>query len=515
MKTTSMLKFTIKKIHVLLTFCLAVFSANPLFASEKVMSLGGKNGWQEFSLNDGITFGKGRFGLTSVELAKNERKPNENTDLLLNFENSMSDVVSNYTVVKNDLVQIEKSVMGKYCALSRGKGSGIELKGKPGTVFGTEGNIGTFAIEFWLKPSIAENGEIIFYWSSSRTINEYILYQMIMATFENGHIEWCFKNIFDGYSNDKGEVILTSYSNIIPEKWAHHVLLFNEETGLLEYKIDGKTECLKYITSTGHEYGTIYQPVIGLPENISVCKSFTGFIDDFRILHSLPAINSNSQKETLETLAGEKYDSFKVTGGRFETQPIMTVPGAVIQKIEVEQSVPSQTEIRYYIRTGDNFFGWTDTFPAWKEISPMQNVENVTGRYFQLAADLFPDGEGKTSPSITEIKIFYYEPPLPLAPSKLKAIAGDGYVDLSWNFSLDDTAKGYYVYYGTRPGEYLGTDSTSGSSPVKVGNVNSFRISGLKNGAIYYFSVAAYSEFDERIIGNFSDEVYARPKKSK
>ena len=193
----------------------------------------------------------------------------------------------------------------------------------------------------------------------------------------------------------------------------------------------------------------------------------------------------------------------------------MTVPGAVIQKIEVEQSVPSQTEIRYYIRTGDNFFGWTDTFPAWKEISPMQNVENVTGRYFQLAADLFPDGEGKTSPSITEIKIFYYEPPLPLAPSKLKAIAGDGYVDLSWNFSLDDTAKGYYVYYGTRPGEYLGTDSTSGSSPVKVGNVNSFRISGLKNGAIYYFSVAAYSEFDERIIGNFSDEVYARPKKSK
>ena len=130
MKTTSMLKFTIKKIHVLLSFCLAVFSANLLFASEKVMSLGGKNGWQEFSLNDGITFGKGRFGLTSVELAKNERKPNENTDLLLNFENSMSDVVSNYTVVKNDLVQIEKSVMGKYCALSRGKGSGIELIGK-------------------------------------------------------------------------------------------------------------------------------------------------------------------------------------------------------------------------------------------------------------------------------------------------------------------------------------------------------------------------------------------------
>ena len=97
----------------------------------------------------------------------------------------------------------------------------------------------------------------------------------------------------------------------------------------------------------------------------------------------------------------------------------------------------------------------------------------------------------------------------------MKAQAGDGYVDLSWEYSLDDTTEGYYVYYGTRPGEYLGIDSSDGTSPIKVGNVNSFRINGLKNGAIYYFAVAAYSKMDRRIVGNFSEEVYARPRRDR
>ncbi|MCR5614025.1 LamG-like jellyroll fold domain-containing protein [Treponema sp.] len=513
-----MLKFAIKKIHVLLCFCLAFFSIN-LSAEEKILTLGGKDGWPRFSKNDSISFGKGRFGYTSVELATNSRKASDTTDMLLNFEgSSFIDSTSNYTVVRNDLIRIENSVMGHYCGLSRGRGKGIVLKGNPGSIFGTEGNPGTFAIEFWIKPSIAENGEVIFSWNSSRTVNNYVLYQLITATFVNSHVEWSFRNIFDGYTKDSGEVVLTSYAAIVPDKWSHHVLIFNEETGLLEYRINGKAEDLKYLTSTGHELGTIYQPVLGIPENISICSSFTGSIDDFRILHSLPDEKKSAtgyDVESIQSLSRVKYDSYKVTGGRFETMPTMTVPGAIIRRIETIQSVPLQTEIRYYIRTGDNFYEWNDSTPEWHEIIPGQEIENVTGRYFQLAAELYPDGDGQKSPSITEIKITYYEPPLPLAPSVVKAVAGDGYVDLSWNASLDDTTAGYYVYYGTRPGEYLGTECINGSSPIKVGNVNFVRLTGLKNGAIYYFTVAAYSKLDGRIIGNFSDEVFARPKKAK
>lgn len=513
------LKSINKTIHILLCLCLVVFASSFGFAEEKVLVLGGEKGWPSFSLKENITFGKGRFGYTSIEVAKNARKVSGNTDLLLNFEGStVRDASDNYTVIKNDMLPMENSVMGHFCGLSRGNGNGITLKGNPGTIFGTEGNPGTFAIEFWIKPSIAENGEIIFLWRSSRTINNYVMYQMIQATFVNSRINWSFRNIFDGYTKNNGEVSLTSYSTIVPDKWAHHVLMFDEETGLLEYRINGKTEDIKYLTVSGHERGTIYQPVLGIPDDITICPSFTGSIDDFRILHSLPSENKSEtlyDNESLQSLSRQKYDPYKVTGGRFETQPIYTVPGAVVEKIETLQNVPAQTEIRYYIRTGENFFDWTDTYPEWKSVVPGSEIKNVTGKYFQIAAELYPDGDGQKSPSVSEIKVTYYEPPLPLAPAKLKAQAGDGYVDLSWEYSLDDTTEGYYVYYGTRPGEYLGTDSSDGTSPIKVGNVNSFRINGLKNGAIYYFAVAAYSKMDRRIVGNFSEEVYARPRKDR
>ena len=97
------------------------------------------------------------------------------------------------------------------------------------------------------------------------------------------------------------------------------------------------------------------------------------------------------------------------------------------------------------------------------------------------------------------------EPPLP--PFYVKATAGNGSVELIWSHTIDKSTS-YYVYYGERPGEYLGRVALEGSSPVKVGIQNSIRLTGLKNGRIYYFAVA--SEYNGQI-GPLSQEVYARP----
>ena len=175
------------------------------------------------------------------------------------------------------------------------------------------------------------------------------------------------------------------------------------------------------------------------------------------------------------------------------------------------ENVPPQTEIRYYVRAGENYFGWDDNFPEWKQVKNGEEISGVSGRYFQIAAELFPDGGGRKSPSVTEIKVNYSQTPLPAPPLKLRAQAKDGGVDLSWNFSVDENAGGYFVYYGNRPGEYLGTDADQGPSPIKVQNISQFNLTGLKNGAIYYFAVSTYSNLDEHINGGLSNEVYARP----
>ena len=53
--------------------------------------------------------------------------------------------------------------------------------------------------------------------------------------------------------------------------------------------------------------------------------------------------------------------------------------------------------------------------------------------------------------------------------------------------------------------------AVEGDSPVNVGNRTSFTLSGLENGRIYYFAVAAWSAYDDRVVGKLSKEVFARP----
>jgi hypothetical protein len=164
-----------------------------------------------------------------------------------------------------------------------------------------------------------------------------------------------------------------------------------------------------------------------------------------------------------------------------------------------------------YVRSGDNFYGWTDEYPKWKPVGNGEELNDVTGLYCQVAVELFADGDGQKTPSITELTIDYTELPLPLPPFSVKAIAGNEKVTISWSYSVDDTVGGYFLYYGTRPGEYLGRVALEGESPINVGNSTSYTLTGLQNGKIYYFAIASWSKFDDKVVGNFSKEVYARP----
>ena len=497
-----------KKILVFSSFCLLVLfgmmNTVRVSAEDKLMVLGGKTGWPQLSKMDGVATGKGKYGYDCIQLDTNSRKSNERTDLLIDFESiKQEDAVGNYTVTKDDILRTTRAVMGKGAGLSRGAG-GLRLSGRKGSLFGSSGNTGSFTIEFWLSPSIAENGEIVFSWRSSRTVADYPLYQMISASFFNNHLEWNFTNVFSGYMANDGEVTLSSYRTIIPDVWCHHSISYDDETGLLEYRIDDKLEALKYITTNGKERGgSIYNPQLGVVADIDICPQYTGSIDDFRIQRSV----------TDMTNIDMQYDLYEKNGGRFVTEPILVSAGASLSKVVAVTTEPAQTAVCLYVRSGDNFFNWTDDEPTWVPVTSGKPIASVKGLYFQIAVDLFPDGGGRHTPSVTELDVYYSEVPLPLPPFTVNADSGDGEVTVSWSYSVDDTAGGYYLYYGERPGEYLGREALQGYSPVNVGNISSITLTGLKNGKIYYFAVASYSRLDNTIQGTLSKEVYARPLK--
>ncbi|MDT3428939.1 hypothetical protein J2Z22_004534, partial [Paenibacillus forsythiae] len=87
----------------------------------------------------------------------------------------------------------------------------------------------------------------------------------------------------------------------------------------------------------------------------------------------------------------------------------------------------------------------------------------------------------------------------PVSPTGLAAIAGDGQANLSWNSVTGATS--YEIYQGTSPGEY-------GESAVATvsGTTSSYTVTGLTNGATYYFAVKAVNDGGSSA---YSNEVHA------
>ena len=479
-----------------------------MFAKE--ITLGGKEGWSALQKKENITTGKGRFGYDCIQIASNSFESDEFTDLLINFENSENIIADgDYQVIKNNLKTSDQTINGKAAALSRNLG-GLSLTGNPGSFFGSEGLMGSFCIEFWLCPSIAENGECIINWESSKIENKSLVYQLLNASFDKGHLVWTLSNFFNFYISKDGntDVVLKGTSTIIPDTWSYHSLSFDAETGLLEYLVNGVTEDLMYVTSSGTEDGEVCLVVLGTPSELEICPEYTGKIDDLRVLRrpfTRPDFQSADNGGSLN------HYQYLPEGGCFVTRPIMVSNGSVLNTLTAEESLPPQTEVLYYVRSGENFYSWTDSYPEWKPVENGEKITGLTGLYFQVMVELLPDGNGKNSPSITQITLDIAELPEPLPPFVVKAEAGNGRVTLSWNYSVDDTTGGYYVYYGNRPGEYLGRIALEGESPINAGNTSSFTLTGLENGKIYYFAVAAWSALDMNVVGKLSKEVFARP----
>lgn len=470
------------------------------------IALGGKEGWSRATERLGVAEGDGRFGWKRMELSSDARSADDGTDLLVNFERRpFSDDTGGYEIINDGMSLSSASMMGKGAGLARGSG-GIRARGKPGSVFGTEGPTGSFIVEFWLSPSTAENGESVFNWRSSRDVDDKIIYQMASCSFTGNHLLWELTNFFDGF---KGEVVsLEGVKNITPGVWSHHALIFDEVSGALEYRVDGILEDIAFATSTRREGGAVCPAWLGVPAEIEICPSYTGLVDDARIERGTDGAGRALAAEGARPLSRSKYST---KAGRFATEPLMAAAGARLDSIDAVYDEPAQTEARFFVRAGDNFYGWTDSFPEWKRVASGEKIDGVSGLFFQVAVELMSDGLGDKTPSVTSLVLNCVAPEKPLPPFNVRAEAGDGSVSLSWSRSADETAGDYFVYYGTRPGEYLGRAAAEGASPVRCGQKNSMTLTGLENGTIYYFAVAACSSLDPRINGELSKETSARP----
>ncbi len=504
-----------------LTIFFILFFASA-FSETKTVTLGGKAGWPALASSVGLSRGKGRLGYEALALSS-ELLASESAagslpgldartgdpsaagdDLYLSFDSrDVTDATGNYATVSSTFVPVgsSKARRGNGAALCNTDGSGLVLKGSPRSIFGVAGQLGSFGVDFWLYPSVTENGDVLFQWRSSRVSDGQPMYQYIRASLAKGRVEWKFSNVWTKTGGQPIELSLAGGRVLVPGTWSHHALSYDASTGLLEYDVDGSVEAIAYATSTGGESGDVFPAFLGTPADIALCPRYSGLIDEFRLRRSPLRLDSlDARHATL--------DRFSSGGGRFVSNPVDSgAANSSLTSISAVTSEPGGTGTAFFVRAGDNFYSWTDDYPAWIPVESGETLIGIAGRYFQVSGELYPDGTGSVSPSVTSVTLSIEEDSPPWPPARLAAVAGDGSVSLSWPASVDADVKGYLVYYGGRPGEYL--DS---GSPIDVGSARSCTVEGLKNGKLYYFSVAAYDAAGSRDPGELSAETNARPR---
>lgn len=86
----------------------------------------------------------------------------------------------------------------------------------------------------------------------------------------------------------------------------------------------------------------------------------------------------------------------------------------------------------------------------------------------------------------------------PAAPSNIAVVIGCGTGTVTWDANSETDIAGYFIAYSDGSGgpPYGGTDADQGPSPIFVGDATSYTLTGLDQGATYYFNVQAVDQAD-------------------
>ncbi len=437
---------------------------------------------------DGAVLRKGFKGGMDYLVADREYKPDPSVDLLLHFDDiSDSDATGNWAASAGPAFSIDRATarLGEGAGDFRGPDSAMTLSPKPSSLFGGNSRFRDFSIEFWLYPANADNGEVILLWRSLRRLPSGVLGQQVSCVISGGRLSWSFSGFFarPGAAKDSdadSRVELRARSPLIPRAWSHHLVRFDGDTGLVEYLVDGRPEATAYATATGREGGTVFEPAIGAAAPLEFCPEYSGLADELRISRGFvdePSLRpfGPDSAAVVSPVADFGYGHSRLVA------------------VDAEYRTPGMASVEFAYRIADSWAGWSGDTPPWIPLRPGEALpDSVRGRYVQVKAELYPDGSGLASPSLSSITLRFEADPPPPPPARLVAYPKDGAVELHWTKVPAADLAGYLVYYGDRPGEYFGMGADQGPSPIDAGDTTTLRVTGIPDGRLLYFVVAAY-----------------------
>jgi len=477
-------------------------AAASLPAQESRVELGGTHGWQDrLASAANLELATGRRDMQQLVLRQGGYSVGPDTELYIDFDSSsFRDETGNHTVAGREERTESHGYRGA-AAVFRGSQDGLRLLGRREGMFSPSAVWDDFSVEFYVYPAALSEREQILYWNGSLGTGANAIAQQLIVEVRNRRLLFRFDNMFFAPDGTSQTVEVSGRDGLIPRRWSHHLLRYDADIGLLEYLVDEVPQEVMHITSSGTESGDTSRVRIGSGSSgeLRLGSRFTGFIDELRL-----------ERDFVE----HPYTAALVNETGLAVSRVIDLgrSTARLSRIEAEYTTPGETDIFFEYRIGENRVGMDAVDAEWLRFTPNQDMETLPrGRYLQVRAELFADGNFEQSPSITSISPVYESPPPPAPPVRVMAEARNESVRLQWSPVMDPEIEGYVVYYGTQSGRYFSGDSDLGLSPLDVGLETEIEITGLENGRLYYFAVAAYDRAGTVYETVPSREVNARP----
>ncbi len=155
----------------------------------------------------------------------------------------------------------------------------------------------------------------------------------------------------------------------------------------------------------------------------------------------------------------------------------------------------SQTQITNFDTQGTVYpQSWTPAAAGTVEQKTLVGFTPGVTYYFAIVAVDDCNNKGSWSTSGVNTQNYAWAQNLPpSAPTNISYFAADKKITLSWTASSAPDINHYNVYYDTDSSNppYTAKGSTGGDSPINVGNVTSYVLSGLVNFVTYYITITA------------------------
>ncbi len=214
--------------------------------------------WADIRGRHGLAVVPGKWGTHDLVLSDREYTPNDDTSLLLHFNNAPEapflDETGNHAIEQAaPLVSHREYVQGGGSAAFHTDQNAIDLFPNAGGLV----DDGDFSIEFWLYPANLSDGEVVLSWSAW-IVRETSTPQKLVGRLMDRKLAWELADFFRSETPTRFE--MTGVTALLPRSWHHHLLRFESETGMLEYLVDGVPEGVIYVTDTQRDGGSVLSP---------------------------------------------------------------------------------------------------------------------------------------------------------------------------------------------------------------------------------------------------------------